>query len=181
MKICETGFQGVFEIILEPIKDDRGLFVRSFCKNELSVCGLNREIVQINHSISNRKGTFRGLHYQKNPYSEIKIVRCLSGTVFDVIIDLRRNSETFLEVFSIELSAEKFNMLYIPKGFAHGFQTLTDDCQLLYLHSEFYNPESEAGLNYLDPILDLKLPVNVTEISERDRNFSFLSSDFKGI
>jgi dTDP-4-dehydrorhamnose 3,5-epimerase len=181
MKINETLFKDVFVIDLEPVIDSRGLFVRSFCKNELLECGLQKEIVQINQSTTKKSGSFRGFHYQKSPFRETKIVRCISGKVLDIIIDLRAGSETFLKSFEVELSSDNFKMIYIPEGFAHGFQTLSSDCSLLYLHTEFYNPQSEAGLNYTDPRLKIKLPLEVTQISDRDKNFKYLKSDFNGL
>ncbi len=181
MQIQPTSINGVFEIILDPIADNRGLFMRSFCKEELVQCGLQKEIVQINQSNTNEQGVFRGFHFQNSPYQETKIVRCLQGAVCDIIIDIRQNSETFLRSLKMTLTSENNRMIFIPEGIAHGFQTLTSNCQLLYLHTQYYNPSSEDGLNYLDPMLKIELPMDVSFISDRDKNFKFLTSNFKGI
>ncbi len=181
MKFQKTPLKDACVIELSPIFDDRGLFVRSFCKEELSACGLKKEIVQINQSITQKKGTFRGFHYQLNPYSETKIVRCISGSVFDIIIDIRQGSPTFMQSYGIELSEKNFKMIYIPEGFAHGFQTLTDNCILMYLHTEYYTASNEAGLNYKDSLLNIQLPLPLNQISDKDNNYKFLNSNFKGL
>lgn len=181
MKFSPTKLEGAFVIELNPYMDSRGLFVRNFCKDELHEIGFQSNIVQINHSITKKEGSFRGFHSQKKPFSEIKIIRCLKGSVHDIIIDLRKDSSTFLQSFSLNLTADNYKMIYIPEGFAHGFQTLRDNCELLYMHSEFYNPESESGLNIHDPKLEIKLPLTISEISDRDTNHPFITNDFKGI
>lgn len=181
MKFSPTTLEGAYIIELEPYSDNRGFFVRSFCKEELKTIGFQSDIVQINQSVTNKKGAFRGFHFQKKPFSEIKIVRCLKGSVYDIIIDIRDNSPTFLQYFSVILTEDNYKMIYIPEGFAHGFQTLSNDCELLYLHSEFYTPESESGLNIHDPKLNIKLPLTISEISDRDNNHSYITNKFKGI
>ena len=172
---------GSFLVSLNPHGDSRGWFARTYCKNEFSQIGHFKEWVQINHSFTNIKGTVRGMHFQKPPFSEIKLLRCVAGSVYDVIIDLRKDSPTFLKWCGTELSAENKKMLYIPEGFAHGFQTLEDNTELIYHHSEFYNQEAEAGILFNDKMVNISWPLPVTEISERDRNHPILNSTFKGL
>ncbi len=155
--------------------------MRSFCKNELHDINNENEIVQINHSFTKLKGSVRGMHYQLPPHSEVKIVRCLKGSVLDVIVDLRKGSPTFLKHHGELLSQDNIKMMYIPEGFAHGFQTLEEDCELLYLHSEFYTPSSESAIRYDDPLVGIEWPLPVSDISERDKNHALLSNDFSGI
>ncbi|MEO5967270.1 MAG: dTDP-4-dehydrorhamnose 3,5-epimerase [Ferruginibacter sp.] len=181
MIFTETPLAGSFIVSLNPIGDSRGWFARTYCKREFAQIGHDKEWVQINHSFSNLKGTIRGLHFQHNPYGEIKLLRCVSGAVYDVIVDLRKDSPTYLKWFGTELSAENKNMLYIPKGFAHGFQTLKENTELIYHHSEFYNPDAESGLRFDDEILNIKWPLKVAEISERDKKHQLLNSTFKGL
>jgi dTDP-4-dehydrorhamnose 3,5-epimerase len=181
MNFESTGLNGSYVVDIFPVKDERGWFVRTFCKNEFNKIGFSDEWVQMNHSFTNDAGTIRGMHFQKPPYSETKLIRCIAGNVFDVIIDLRRNSNTFLKWFGIELSAENKKMIYIPGGFAHGFQTLTDNCQLIYNHTAFYTPGFEEGIRYNDKMININWPKPVTKISERDNNHPVLSSRFEGI
>jgi dTDP-4-dehydrorhamnose 3,5-epimerase len=180
LNILHTSINGVF--IIKPIKfeDERGSFSRLFCIKELEKIS-NIEIKQINHSVSKYKGTVRGLHFQEEPYAEIKIIKCLKGSVFDVIVDIRKNSPTFLKTFSIKLTSKNQKMIYIPKGFAHGFQTLEDNVELLYFHSNVYTPKKEGALNIKDPLLNIKWPENITFTSEKDARHSFLNTNFKGI
>lgn len=181
MIFTETPLKGSFIVSLNPIGDSRGWFARTYCKNEFAQIGHDKEWVQINHSFSSLKGTIRGLHFQHSPYGEIKLLRCISGAVYDVIVDLRKDSPTFLKWFGTEFSAENKNMLYIPKGFAHGFQSLADNTELIYHHSEFYNSEAESGLRFDDEILNIKWPLEVAEISDRDKKHQLLNSTFKGL
>ncbi len=181
MNIISTSIKGVYKITLRQIKDDRGSFMRAFCKDELKEAGLDLDIVQINQSNSANKGTFRGLHFQHKPYSEKKLIRCIRGEVLDIIVDLRKDSDTFLQSLTFELSESKSEMLLVPEGIAHGFQTLCNNAQLLYLHTNYYNPDYEDGIRYDDPKLDIKLPLAVSSISERDLSFGLLDDNFKGI
>ncbi len=181
MKFTETSLRGSFIVDLQPFSDDRGWFARTYCKEEFEKIGLRKELVQLNHSVTYKKGSLRGMHFQGKPHAEIKMVRCVAGAVYDVIIDLRKDSSTYLKWFGVELSAENKKMLYIPEGFAHGFQCLTDNCQLLYHHTEFYKPDAEAGIRYNDPIINISWPLAVTIISERDQQHPFLDQNFKGI
>lgn len=172
---------GSFVIELAPFADERGWFGRYYCKREFEKIGHHKEWVQMNHSASHKKGTLRGMHFQLSPFREIKMVRCIAGSVFDVIIDLRKDSKTYLQWFGVELSAENKKALYIPEGFAHGFQCLTDNCELLYHHSEFYKPEAESGIRYDDPLINISWPLPVTVISTRDAGHPLLNNDFKGL
>ena len=180
LNIKNTNFEGLF--IIEPniFEDNRGSFSRIFCENELSSI-LDFNIKQINHSVTSKRGTIRGLHFQYEPNSEIKMIKCVKGSVFDVVVDIRRNSETFLKVFSIELSEFNNKIIFIPKGFAHGFQALEDDTELIYLHSSLYKPSNEGALNPMDKILDITWPEDISNISEKDRNHPFITDKFKGI
>jgi dTDP-4-dehydrorhamnose 3,5-epimerase len=181
MKFIETQLKGAYIIDLAPKKDDRGLFLRSFCKKEFESIGHKDEFVQFNQSINYKKGTLRGLHFQNPPESEIKLIRCINGSAFDVIIDIRVGSPTFLDYFSTVLSKANMKMIYVPKGFAHGFLTLENDTELLYQHTSFYNPSAEGGLRYDDPLFKVEWPDEVKIISEKDMNYSLLNPSFKGV
>lgn len=177
MKFIETTLQGAYVIEVEKRGDDRGFFARAFCKNEFENVGLNTGIVQINNSLSADKGTLRGMHYQLAPKAEDKVVRCIRGSLFDVIIDLRENSATFKQWFGIELSAENRKMLYVPKGFAHGFITLEDKTEVFYLVTEFYCPQYERGLRYDDPTFCMQWPIEPVVISEKDKNHPIFNKE----
>ena len=177
----ETNLKGSYTIELTPMGDSRGWFARTFCKEEFLQINHNKEWLQLNHSFSSEKGTIRGMHFQLPPHSEIKLVRCIAGKVFDVIIDLRKDSETFLQWFGVELSAENKRMIYIPEGFAHGFQTLTDNCELIYHHSAYYKSDMEMGMNINDPKIKINWPIEATVVSERDKSHDFITNNFKGI
>jgi dTDP-4-dehydrorhamnose 3,5-epimerase len=181
MIFTATTLKGSYVIGLEPFTDERGWFARTYCKNEFAAIGHTDEWVQLNHSVTNKKGAIRGMHYQLPPFSEIKMVRCIAGAVFDVIIDLRKDSPTFLQWFGTELSAANKKMIYIPGGFAHGFQTLTDNCELVYHHSQFYAPGVEGGIKYDEPKVNIEWPLPVVTISERDERHPFLDDNFKGL
>ncbi|MHA1284394.1 MAG: dTDP-4-dehydrorhamnose 3,5-epimerase [Promethearchaeota archaeon] len=181
MKFIKTELEGLYIVELEGFKDHRGSFYRLYCENEFKIINHQKKIVQINHSSTKVKGTVRGMHFQYPPKSEIKIIKCLSGRVFDVAVDLRKNSPTFLKWFGIILTPANNKMIYIPEGFAHGFQTLEDDTELLYLHTEFYDPSFEGGVRFDDPKLDIKWPLKPINISERDKNFKLIDNNFKGL
>ena len=181
MKFLKTALEGLYVIQPEPYEDSRGNFYRIYCQRELKEIGYNKTIVQMNQSLSREKGTIRGMHFQYPPKAEIKLVKCVVGKVFDVAIDLRKNSPTFLQWHSEILSSKNMKIIYIPEGFAHGFQTLEDNCEILYLHSEFYSGELESGVKYNDPKLNIKWPLKLTEISERDNNHSLIVEKFEGI
>ncbi len=170
MKFTETPLKGAFIIDMEKRGDDRGWFARFFCEREYQQKNLNHLIVQANTSASRHKGTLRGMHYQLAPKAEDKIIRCLHGALFDAIIDLRQDSPTFLRHFTIHLTAENRTMLYVPKGFAHGFITLEPNTEAFYLVTEYYAPEYERGLRYNDPRFAIQWPLEPVVISEKDKN-----------
>jgi dTDP-4-dehydrorhamnose 3,5-epimerase len=167
----ETPLKGAYTIELDKKGDDRGFFARLFCVNEYDAFGLDRNIVQINNSLSAQKGTLRGMHYQLAPKAETKIVRCIRGALFDVILDLREASSTFGKWFGAELSAENRRMMFVPKGFAHGFLTLEEDTEAFYLVTEFYAPERERGLRYNDPRFGIEWPLEPVVVSDKDNSW----------
>ncbi len=181
MNIHTTPLEGLYCLEASPFSDKRGAFARIFCQDELKQMGLSMSIAQMNISLTYKKGALRGMHYQVPPYAEIKIVRCLQGSCYDVAIDLRKDSPTFLQYHAEILSAENGKALYIPKGFAHGFQTLEDNTQLLYAHSELYAPHAEAALHYNDPRINIDWQLPITECSDRDENHPFIQNNFMGI
>lgn len=171
----ELNLKGAYSIEVERLQDERGFFGRLWCAREFESRGLNSNLVQSNMSFSAKKGTLRGMHFQKSPYQETKLVRCTKGSVFDVIVDLRPDSPTFCKWEGIKLMADMRNMIYVPEGFAHGFITLEDNCEVYYLVTEYYNKSFEAGVRFDDPKFQIEWPVDVTEISEKDANLP----DFK--
>lgn len=168
--IDSTPFKGVYVIHANAFIDDRGAFARWFCSREMKDIIGNEKIVNVNFSRTLNKGSIRGMHFQYPPHTETKMVRCIRGKILDVIVDLRKRSPTFLQHYSAELSAENMDMLYVPKGFAHGFQALEDNSEIMYLVTEFYSPEYESGLNPFDERLGIKWPLPVADMSEKDRN-----------
>ncbi|MDR2754396.1 MAG: dTDP-4-dehydrorhamnose 3,5-epimerase [Planctomycetaceae bacterium] len=183
MKFSELKLQGTYKIDLEPHGDERGWFARLFCANELKEIGLTKPIVNINLSYTQQKGTIRGLHFQYPPDCEIKIVKCIRGVIWDCMVDIRKDSPTFLQWDAIELSSANNKMIYIPEGFAHGFQTLTEDTELLYFVTAFYSPKNEDGLRFDDAQLHIDWQLKATVVSERDRKHPLLAEkkDWKGI
>jgi dTDP-4-dehydrorhamnose 3,5-epimerase len=181
MKFIETPLKGAYTIEIEPHIDDRGFFVRTYCKREFDQIHHTKEFVQFNHSMTVKKGTLRGMHYQVPPSAEIKLIRCIRGKVLDVVIDLRKNSPTFLQHISIVLSEDNRQMIYVPEGFAHGFQTLEDNSQMIYHHTEYYTPENERGLNYSDPAFQIKWPLPPINMTHKDQEYPFIDNNFKGI
>lgn len=175
LKFKELPLKGAYIINLDKMEDERGFFARYWCKNEFEECGLDTNLVQINNSMNRSKGTLRGLHYQCQPKSETKIVRCIHGSIWDVIVDIRAGSPSFGKWYGEELNDKNRTMMYVPHGFAHGFQTLTDNVELLYLHSQFYSQEHEHGLLYSDKSVNIEWPLPVSVISERDKSHSMLS------
>ncbi len=176
MRFQETKLEGLWLIELEPVSDNRGFFVRTFCEREFVAHGLHTSFVQHSTSHTVARGSIRGMHFQRAPASEVKVVSCLKGAIYDVVIDLRASSPTHGRWQGFELSAENRRRLYIPVGFAHGFQTLTDDVEVGYLISEFYAPEAAAGVRFDDPAFGITWPQPVTVISDKDRNWP----DFQG-
>ncbi|MDC3411682.1 dTDP-4-dehydrorhamnose 3,5-epimerase family protein [bacterium] len=183
MNFEKTFLEGVYVITPKVLGDERGWFVRTFSEDMFkeNIAGFNSRWLQCNQSFSREKHTWRGFHYQKSPFQESKLVRCISGKVIDYVLDIRYNSPTFMQTFRIVLSSSNMKMVFIPKGCAHGFLTLETNSELVYLHDEYYNPEYEDGVNFLDPMLKLNLPVKPREISQRDRSHKFLNNYFKGI
>jgi dTDP-4-dehydrorhamnose 3,5-epimerase len=171
----ETRLPGAFVIELEARKDDRGFFARTFCAEEFATHGLEAQFVQCNLSLSQQKGTLRGLHFQWMPWGEAKLVRCVRGAIWDVIVDLRPESPTFGHHEELELSAENRRALYVPKAFAHGFQTLTDDVEVFYQMSTGYVPEAAGGIRADDPALGIKWPLPVAQMSGKDRQLPTLA------
>lgn len=171
MLFHETKLPGVFEIQLEPRVDERGFFARCWCQKEFEAHGLNPRLVQCSISFNIRKGTLRGMHYQVPPHAEAKLVRCTRGSVYDVVVDLRRASPMFRKWIGVPLTAENRHMVYIPEGCGHGFLTLEDHSEVFYQISEFYNPESARGVRWDDPAFQITWPGIVEVISQRDRTY----------
>lgn len=180
MRFTPTGLQDAWLIGLDPVQDRRGSFVRTFCVNEFQARGLESNFPQHSMSCSYSKGTLRGMHFQRAPFCETKLVRCLNGAIWDVIIDLRPSSRTFRQWRGFELTAENQDQLFIPKGFAHGFQTLSDNAQVNYLISEPYAPDAASGVRYDDPAFEIAWPLPVSVISEKDLRWPRFSSEEKG-
>lgn len=176
-----TALAGLNVIVRKPLGDSRGYLERMFCVDALQDVFGARRIVQINHTLTQAKGTVRGMHFQYAPHAEMKVVSCLRGTVLDVAVDLRKGSPTFLHWHSELLSADNHKSLAIPEGFAHGFQTLTDDCEMIYLHTAAYAPGAEAGLNPQDARLAIAWPLPIAEISPRDAAHTPIADDFEGV
>lgn len=161
--------QGAYLISLDKKEDDRGFFARYYCEEEFKKHNLNTNWVQMNNSFSKHKGTLRGLHFQNPPHAEVKMIRCFRGAIWDVMVDIRKNSKTYGQWFGTELSAENRNMLYIPQGFAHGFISLTDDSEILYMVSSSYAGHAEGTLRWNDPFHQIEWPIDPTIISEKDQ------------
>jgi dTDP-4-dehydrorhamnose 3,5-epimerase len=158
LRFSETPLKGVFAIDVEKREDERGFFARTYCRHELEEYGLNPCIAQCSVSFNKKKGTLRGMHFQAPPYAEVKVVRCTAGAIYDVALDLRPDSPTFKQWFAAELTAENRKALYIPAGFAHGFQTLADDSEVFYQIGEFYHPDSARGVRWNDPAFGIRWP-----------------------
>jgi dTDP-4-dehydrorhamnose 3,5-epimerase len=176
-----TLIEGLWVVQRKLITDERGFFCRFFCSEEFLVTGMNKPIAQINHTHTFKKGSVRGLHFQYPPHAECKIVSCLLGEVYDVAVDIRKDSSTFLHWHSEILSAANKKSLFIPEGFAHGFQTLSDDCELIYLHTEPFHELSESAINIADPKIGINWPIPITDLSDRDRQHPFITDKFKGV
>jgi dTDP-4-dehydrorhamnose 3,5-epimerase len=179
--VLTTPLRDVVVIEFPVFADHRGAFARLFCRDTLSELMGARQIVQINRSRTHAVGAVRGLHYQRAPHMEMKFVRCLAGRVWDVAVDLRTGSSTFLRWHAEELSAENGRMIGIPEGFAHGFQVMEPDSELLYLHTAAYEPAFEGGVQPTDPVLDIRWPLPIAELSERDRSHPLLARNCPGL
>ena len=181
LTIIETPLKGLFIVDTNAFVDHRGAFARWFCEEELAEILGKRHIKNVNFSITVKKGSIRGMHFQKPPHAEMKLVRCIRGRILDVVVDIRAGSPTFLQHYSVELSAENMKLFAVPEGFAHGFQSLEDDSEIMYLVTEFYSPESEAGLRFSDPSLKIEWPLSVTDISEKDGKHPLVDKEFHGL
>jgi dTDP-4-dehydrorhamnose 3,5-epimerase len=171
MKFSSTPLNGAYLVEIEPAMDDRGFFARSWSSEEFRQHGLDTSMAQCSISFNSKRGTLRGMHYQAEPYAETKLVRCTAGAIFDVIIDLRSASATYCNWFGVELTAANRKMLYVPKGFAHGFQTLTDDAEVFYQISDEFRSEHSRGVRWDDPAFGITWPLDVSVLSARDRDF----------
>lgn len=180
LAVYDLALPGLKLIKRQPVADQRGFLQRLYCNEILRSSGLSEPLSQINLTLTRQRGAVRGMHYQRVPYAEDKVISCLRGCVFDVAVDLRKGSSTYLKWYAEILSPELNNSLLIPKGFAHGFQALADDCELLYFHTAAYAPQAEAGLSPVDPVLDIAWPLEITDMSERDRNHPLLTDKFEG-
>lgn len=169
MIFTETKIKGAFVIKMEKLEDNRGFFARSWCCQEFERLGLNHKLVQCNISFNCKKGTLRGMHYQASPYEETKLIRCTRGAIYDVIIDIRPDSQTFKQWVAVELTDDNHKLLYVPEGMAHGFQTLTDNSEVFYQMSEFYTPDSARGIRWDDPAFGIEWPIEEMIISDKDR------------
>lgn len=175
MLVTDLTLPGVVRIDIQPIEDSRGFFARFFCRDEFARFGIDATVSQCNNTLTRVRGSIRGFHYQRPPKAEHKIIRCVSGAIFDVAVDLRAGSPTFGKHCSCELTCENRAMMAIPPGFAHGFQALTEDVELIYFHSQPYSRELEGGVNPLDESLGVKWPLPASQMSERDLGLSGLS------
>lgn len=172
MKFLETPLRGAYVIDTEPHHDERGFFARTFCKEEFITHGLVNDFVQCNVSYNIRRGTVRGMHYQVSPFEETKLIRCTRGAIYDAIIDLRPLSNTYLKWYAVELSENNGRMLYVPEGFAHGFQTLEDKTEVFYHMAEFYHPECGTGVRWDDTTFGIEWPFQNPILNEKDRSYS---------
>lgn len=176
MKFLSTGLEGSYIIEIQRKEDERGFFARTFCCDEFAAQGLKPDFVQCNTSFNVKRSTLRGMHYQEAPHEEVKLVRCTQGSIYDVIIDIRKTSPTYRRYFGIELSAENRTMLYIPEGFAHGFQTLEDDSEVFYQMGERYRPEAARGIRWNDPTFNIRWPIANPFVSTRDAKYPDFAS-----
>lgn len=181
LKVSDLPLEGLKLIQREILDDERGFLSRLFCADELARVGWNEPIAQVNHTLTLRRGCVRGMHYQEAPHSDAKLVTCIRGEIWDVAVDLRTNSSTFLKYHGQVLSEKNCSAMLIPVGFAHGFQTMKENCELIYLHTSSYKPEAERGLRYDDPNLAINWPCPVTLVSQRDQFYQLLMPSFRGI
>lgn len=177
MLFTELNLKGAYIIEPELVSDERGFFARTFCRQEFADHGLNPCIAQCNISSNTHKGTLRGMHYQVSPHAEAKLLSCIRGAIYDVIIDLREDSRSYMQWLAVELSAENRKLLYIPEGFAHGFQTLEDNTEVLYQMSEFYHPECARGIRWDDPLFGIPWPIDHKAISTQDQLYELFKEE----
>lgn len=171
MNFTKTPLAGAYVIELERRNDERGFFARTWCADEFAEQGLKTNLVQQNMSLTIKKGTLRGMHFQKTPHAETKVVRCTRGAIYDVIIDLRPDSPTHRQWFGIKITSVDYNMVYVPEGFAHGFVTLEDHSEVSYLVTAFYTPEADSGVRYNDPAFNIQWPIPIVSVSDKDASF----------
>jgi dTDP-4-dehydrorhamnose 3,5-epimerase len=181
LSVNAVDIHGLYEISTNAFGDHRGIFARWFCDNELKDILKDRIIRNVNFSRTAHAGTVRGLHYQIPPHSEMKIVRCIRGEVLDVAVDIRKGSPTYMQHHAVLLSDSNMKAFVIPEGFAHGFQAMTDDCEIMYLVTEHYSTEHERGLNHADPAIGIEWPLMISEVSDKDRKYSMINSTFEGV
>lgn len=172
MIFSETELKGAFILEVRKLEDERGFFGRTFCQKEFEKHGMNPHVVQANVSYNKSKGILRGMHYQLHPYEETKLVRCVRGAIYDVIIDLRKDSPTYTKWIGVELREDSYRTLFVPEGFGHGFITLEDNTEVIYQVSQFYTPGAESGIRWNDPAFNIKWPIEPIIISEKDRQHS---------
>ncbi len=180
-EFIRTPLEGLTVVERRLIEDHRGFLARFYCAGEFAEAGVRKPIAQINHTLTRQRGTVRGMHFQRPPHAEMKIVSCLRGSICDVVVDVRRGSPTFLQWHGEVLSAENRRALVVPEGMAHGFQALSDDCEILYLVTAAYAPDAEGGLLPTDPRLDIRWPLPITDLSERDRKHPVIALAFEGV
>jgi dTDP-4-dehydrorhamnose 3,5-epimerase len=181
MKFNETKIKGLYTAELNPIRDHRGFFSRLYCDEAIKEAGIKKPVKQINHSLTPEPGSIRGLHYQLPPFAEAKIVRCVYGEIFDVAVDLRRDSDTFLQWHGEFLSADNFKLMIIPEGCAHGFQVIKKDSEIFYLSTESYNKDVELGIMFNDKKIGIEWPLQAVNISDRDSKHGPIGENFKGL
>lgn len=174
MTFVKTSLEGAWIITLDPAVDERGYFARTFCQKEFEEHGLSCSVAQCNISFNKQAGTMRGMHFQHEPVAESKLIRCVRGALYDVIVDLRPDSLTYLQHFGVELTQDNLKALFVPAGFAHGFLTLEDDAEVFYMMDDYYTPSCEGGLRFDDPKLGIKWPFEPAVISEKDRGWPLL-------
>jgi dTDP-4-dehydrorhamnose 3,5-epimerase len=179
--ILQTPIEGLKVLLREPVGDSRGFLERMFCAQTFAQILGEKTIAQINRTLTGKRGSVRGMHFQNTPHAETKFVTCLRGEVFDVVVDVRKNSPTFLHWHGELLTQDNHATLLIPEGFAHGFQTLSSNCEMLYFHTAAYHADSEGALNAQDPRLAINWPLAITEQSERDKSHGLITKDFKGV
>ena len=179
--VINTLIDGLKIVQRKPIEDERGFLSRLYCNDDFKMMGINKPICQINQTYTKSSGTVRGMHFQTSPFAETKLVSCIKGEVFDVAVDLRKGSSTYLKWHAEILTEKNQRCLLIPEGFAHGFQTITDNCELIYLHTAPFSKDHEGAVNALDENLAIAWPLKITQLSDRDRLHPMIKDDFKGI
>ena len=179
LTITKTPISGLYVVETDSFLDHRGAFARWFCEGEMKEILGNRHIKNVNFSRTVKKGSIRGMHFQKQPYAEMKMVRCIRGKILDVVVDIRKDSPTYMQHYAVELSPENMKLFVIPEGFAHGFQSLEDDSEIMYLVTEFYSPEAEAGLRFSDPTLAIDWPLEITDTSAKDTAHPLIADGFE--